>query len=707
MVVMSLFFVSGACSLVYQVVWTRKLALLFGVTSHAVSTDKQAFGGPLWLLAGATALCGFCGLAAEVIYTRLLAIVFLGTTYAFTTMLTAFLCGIGLGGAFAALLQRRLHKKNAFPLAGVILGLAAISLLLSLPWLAGLPDRFMEMQRSSGLAWDATLRATFFLAFLTLFPFTFALGVSFPLIIGVGGLWRSSVGSLVGLMNSSNTLGGVAGAIAGGFFLLPLLGSQSSLLLLGSLLIVGALLLIVSAPAVKTTSKGVMALVLLLAFGATFTILPADVNQALNKGYMPQDHQVLYMKEGAEGTVAVSGPADALEGEDRVLWINRVQATTSIERGVKMNRLQGVLPLLFEKECDQVLFMCFGSGITCGTLALSPFERIDAVEISPEVLTVAPYFDKDNLGVLYNPAVSFHIDDGRNFLLRTDRKYDVITFEPMPLALAGVSTFYTSEYYTLCRKHLTPGGMVSQWIPLHSNDPELVRSLVSTFIAAFPEYCAFFVNADLFLLGAEEPLKMHYARAMERLQDPVLAEALVKSGLGDLSEIMSCFLFDKEALDRYAAGARIMGDDRPWAEFMAPRLVYARRVPEAVDTLLPFISNPLDQIVPESITVEERESLEKRHNSRLLDFPALKEYYGGSMLDDKAADAFVASLEVDPNNLNARYYLKTIVLAQGSRFLQWGEFERVVNLCDKALRFMPTDEELKELQKQAELQLNS
>src|SRR5690606_22136229 len=135
-------------------------------------------------------------------------------------------------------------------------------------------------------------------------------------------------------------------------------------------------------------------------------------------------------------------PMDESAETNRVLWINRVQATTSIEKGVKMNRLQGVLPLLFDRDPKDVLLMCFGSGITCGTLALYDFGRIDAVDISPEVLAAAPYFEVDNLGVIQRPEVNFHIDDGRNFLLTTTERYDVITFEPMPLALSGVSTFY-------------------------------------------------------------------------------------------------------------------------------------------------------------------------------------------------------------------------------------------------------------------------
>ena len=38
-----LFFFSGACALIYQVLWLRQLSLIFGVTVYAASTVLAAF----------------------------------------------------------------------------------------------------------------------------------------------------------------------------------------------------------------------------------------------------------------------------------------------------------------------------------------------------------------------------------------------------------------------------------------------------------------------------------------------------------------------------------------------------------------------------------------------------------------------------------------------------------------------------------------
>ncbi len=664
---------------------------------YATDHARQDASAPLpgGILLAATAVCGFSGLALEVVWTRLLAIVFLGTTYAYTTMLTAFLCGIAAGGVCAAFVADRLSKRPG--VVGAVLMLLAACVVAMTIWTAGLPERFIEMSRAVRADWAAVSRGTFVLSFLTLFPMTFLFGFAFPLILRVYSTSDTRMGRNVGLVYGANTFGGVCGAIAGGFILLPRLGAHNAILAVSLLLFCAGAVLLWRLGGTTTRVKLTATVMLAALYGAAWMLAPDDVSQSLNVGYVPADHRVLFYSEGVEGTVVVSEPETALASEDRVLWINRVQATTSIERGVKMNRLQGVLPLLFERDYSDVLFMCFGSGITCGTLALYDFDRIDAVEISAEVLEAAPLFSRDNLDVLDNPKVRFHIDDGRNYLLRTEKQYDVITFEPMPLALAGVSTFYTREFYTLCLNRLRHGGVVSQWIPLHSNTPEVVRDLAHTFISVFPEYCAFFVNADLFLLGSNAPLQMHYRRARERLTSPELRNALADAGLGDVIEVMACYLLDNEGLDRFTRGAGIMSDDRPWAEFIAPRLVYERQVPQALRALHPIMTNPLDAVLSDSIGEEARTLLERRFQSRRQDMIALQDYYGSQMLDETVADGFIASLEIDPNNQNAQYYLKEIATALGNRLLRWHEYDRALALTERALAFLPDDKDLKAL----------
>lgn len=669
---------------------TRAAAADRGTPEAAAPRAAGDPGLPAWSGPAALAVfaaTGFAGLALEVVWTRLLAIVFLGTTYAYTTMLGTLLCGLALGGIAGAALGGRVRvTPGLLGCVTALYGLAVFDFMARLP---ALPGAYLALQRGAGGDWPTELWGAVWLCFARLFPPAFLAGMAFPLAVRLAGRAYASLGRDVGRLYMVNTLGGVAGAVSGGFLLLPLLGAHASLWWLGLGLFAAGAALWVADPSQRPAWRAGIAVVLALGFAGGQWRLPADVNAALNVGYIPPEHRVLSVREGVEGTVVVSEPATSVAGEDRVLWINRVQATTSIERGVRMNRFQGALPLLFDRDPKRVLFMCFGSGITCGTLALSPFERIDAVEISPDVIASAPLFAKDNLGVLERPNLRVHIDDGRNFLLTTRERYDLITFEPMPLALAGVANFYTRDYYELCRARLAPGGMVSQWVPLHSLSTDVVRALVATFAGVFPECTAWFVNADLFLIGSDRPLRIDYPRLTARLAAPALRGALADAGYGDVEEVVASFLLDAEGVAAFAAGAAALTDDRPWAEFEAPRLVYAREVPDSLAALQPLVGDPLPLVA--GADAPQRAALARRHASRVNDLAGLRQYYGGMSIDGGAVDQFEASLEMDPGNETARYYYRQIVRTQVERFLRWEQPEDVRRLLERAARHLPGD----------------
>lgn len=660
-----------------------------GKSIEAAPKTEQPPSKSAFPVIAAFAISGFCMLALEVLWTRLLIIIFLGTTYAYTTMLTSLLCGIALGGAVAALIADRVRGHRA--LFGGMLILNGVSCVLMLGWLAGFPARLLELQQSAGFAWDGIVYGMFVLSFAALFLPTFCSGMTFPLAVKAVSQDSERLGRDIGRLYSANTIGGVLGALAGGFLIIPVLGTHRGILCLAAMLALAGAWVLLSCPETLRWGKAVALTGGALLFAWALYRAPDDVNQALNAGYIPKEHHIIHYREGVEGTVAVSEPKGQSSGADRVLWINRVQATASIEKGVKMNRLQGVLPLLFDRDPQDVLFMCFGSGITCGTLALSDFAHIDAVEISPDVIEAAPLFATDNLGVLNRPNVQVHIDDGRNFLLTTRQNYDVITFEPMPLALSGVSTFYTREYYQRCLEHLKPGGLVSQWVPLHSLNLDVVESLTYTFTQVFPDYCAFFINADIFLIGSNKPLHLDYPRFQQRLAKPEIKTALERVGLCDQPEIIAAFLMDKPALDGFASGGQLMTDDKPWAEFMAPKLVYTSKVEDSLGALQLRTVSPEKILNTEGLPPETLQAIHRRHEAHVHDFVGLHDYYSGFTVGPGALNAFMYSLDIDPGDCNARYYLKQIAEAQGRQFLRWERYDEARTALEGALKYLPGD----------------
>jgi hypothetical protein len=106
-------------------------------------------------------------------------------------------------------------------------------------------------------------------------------------------------------------------------------------------------------------------------------------------------------------------------------------------------------------------------------------------------------------------------DDGRSFLGRTDQRYDLITSEPPPPMAAGVYRLYSAEYYRDALAHLTPGGWMTQWLPVYQMPREAVELAIRTFVSVFPHallYVGF--ESELILAGSAMPPDM--ARLVRR-----------------------------------------------------------------------------------------------------------------------------------------------------------------------------------------------
>src|SRR5581483_9660334 len=108
---------------------------------------------------------------------------------------------------------------------------------------------------------------------------------------------------------------------------------------------------------------------------------------------------------------------------------------------------------------DNVLVVCFGGGSTFRTSLLMG-AKVDVVELVSDVIRRAPFFQHDASKNLSRPGVGVFIEDGRNYLLRTEKTYDVIVVDGTPpLYSAGTVNLYTAQFMTLARAHLKPGGV--------------------------------------------------------------------------------------------------------------------------------------------------------------------------------------------------------------------------------------------------------
>ncbi len=188
-------------------------------------------------------LSGAAGLVYELVWTRQLIFVFGGTTYALTTVLVAFMGGLGLGSYLAGRWSRWIrHAGRAYGLLEIGIGLYALLLPVLLP-LAEPVYRALYLH-VAGQPWLLSAARFGISCTLLLLPTTL-MGATLPLLVvfsrGLGGGFGENVAKLYG----TNTLGAVFGTLATGFLLIPRLGlSLTSTVAAVTNLLVGALALV-------------------------------------------------------------------------------------------------------------------------------------------------------------------------------------------------------------------------------------------------------------------------------------------------------------------------------------------------------------------------------------------------------------------------------------------------------------------------------
>ncbi len=509
---------------------------------------------------------GFASLAYEVVWTRALLRYLYNSTYAFTAMLATFLAGLAVGSALhGAFLRGRRRPLFLFAAleAGVGFGFLGAALLFS-----HLPAITAAALGSSVItSFHDSLMTMFIRAALILFPAAVCLGATLPLATEICARTLSLLGKTVGRVYAVNTVGAIAGSLAGGFLLIPLLGMQGTLYLLVAINILLALLLVSAerAPLSQRVFAGSAITVVALAIAIA---IPSDLFRrtfGTNPG-----QSIIFYNEGVTDTVGVA----EWFGQRAILYDD--QRGTAGTNSYRENFLLGHLPMLLHPgKPKYVLHICFGVGNSLSAVAShDDLVRVDNVELSPHVLDAAKFFWTNN-GVLQNPKVRTIIDDGRNFTMASRDQYDVIMLEPPELFTAGVINLYTKEFYQDALARLAPDGLMMQWMNFVAAPLEDEKMFFRAFSDVFPSVTAWRLmeGGPLMLIGSRQPMTIDYQNLKKRMQEPKVHRDLQLSGYDDIDHFLALFVFDDAGFRAFDAGVRPVTDDHTQLDFSMPRLL--------------------------------------------------------------------------------------------------------------------------------------
>jgi spermidine synthase len=536
---------------------------------------------------------GFCALGYEVLWTRILTIVMSASVYSFATMLVAFLTGIALGSGVYGLIPKvfRVSDRGVgrsiswFGIVQVIIGVTA---LLVTVYIRDLPMNLMRLHgffQSIGISlFGVRMWSGFALAFSYMVVPTFFMGLAFPLAGKVHAQYRKVVGGAVGEILAYNTVGAILGAALSGFVLIYLFGIERSLQMLIVINIGYGILVFFSVRTSKIVNllvpSATLAALLFLALNNNalriwetkyFAIFRSNDLEAFDTPekirHALENTDVLYYGEGIE---AVVSSVKVKGGEQTFATNGRTEASTDLKDQQVMFALSH-LPMLLHKDPKKVLVVGLGSGMSLGAISVHPsVEEITLVELEPKVLGVARTFADYNHHVLDNPKVKIFFNDGRNFLMTTEEKFDVITADPIHPWFRGAGYLYTNEYFTLASEHLRPGGIVCQWLPIYELTPADLKSVVLTFRQQFKHTLLWLTHYDAELIGSNSPIIIDEAELGKRISEPLIASDLKRVMMGSATDLLSYFLMGTEGMKAFSQGGIINTDDNLYLEYSAP-----------------------------------------------------------------------------------------------------------------------------------------
>lgn len=508
-------------------------------------TDPAAGGAeapvsiPKWLPPAASALIGGAFMLMELTWYRMLAPLLGGSSYTFGLILAVALFGIAVGGLVYA------RTKIRATLTAFAITCSLEALFIAIPYAVG--DRLaivtLLLRPICRIGFGTSVAVWALVAAFVVLPAAIVSGIQFPLVIGLYGRGARHVGHDVGAAYLANTLGSIAGSIAGGFGLLPLLGALGSWKLvvvalsmgatvaalfgsrsdrppprrllagLGALACAPVLLLLASGPSAVWRHSGIGA----GRVDSSIESAGADVLSAFAEG---QARAVRWEEDGVESGVAIqqsSGLTFVVNGKADGHAL--IDAPTQV--------MGGVLAALLHGQPRSAMVIGLGTGSTAGWIGAIPtMDRVDVLELEPAIVRVARDCAPVNHQVLENPKVHIHLADAREHLRTTKSRYDLIFSEPSNPYRAGISSLYTLEYYRAAAARVAAGGLFVQWIQAYEVDGWAVATAIVTLRRVFDEVTVWqTMSGDLLLVARPERKPIDVDRLRELMREPYARDA--------------------------------------------------------------------------------------------------------------------------------------------------------------------------------------
>ena len=434
-------------------------------------------------------LTGLSSFIYEIGWLRMISMLIGSTTHSFDIMVSTFILGLALGGYFAKTLLFR-FKNLPITLATVqiLMGcFAMISIYLS--------NSFFELVRDSNnillrteSSYYIFLVFKYILCLLLLFPTTFFAGMTLPLITYFLNNYTRDE-QYTGSVYGWNTIGAILGAALGGLLVLPILQLKFTIAS-GAIIDIAVgfvLLAIYQKSKIRySVAAALSSLVIIPVFFYQLDsfLLLSSVYRANTR--IDPDTEI-YTRDGRTSTVSMRTNDNTL----LILSNGRGEAAISLtDKPIQAEYDQAApafIAMSMLNKSYNAAIIGMGSGMTAHYLLGDPLlNQLDLFEIEEEFYNVAKGFLPYNERVYTDKRINFIFDDARTSFHGQNKKYDLVVSQPSVIWVSGVSSLFTEQFYKNVDYVLKENGVLVQWLQLFELDRNLLYVIFKTINNVFP-----------------------------------------------------------------------------------------------------------------------------------------------------------------------------------------------------------------------------
>jgi spermidine synthase len=268
---------------------------------------------------------------------------------------------------------------------------------------------------------------------------------------------------------------------------------------------------------------------------------------------------MVFRAEGVQTTATVHYHAAG----HRILYLDGLHQANDTDGMVRVHAEIGHLPMVLHPSPRRALVVGLGGGVTAGAVTAHRAATVDIVELAGSVVEAAPFFSHVNGDVLRQPNAALRVDDGRNYLRMTPRRYDVLTADIIQPIHAGAGNLYSVEYFTLARRVLRDRGLMLQWIG--HRDELHYKLIMRTFLHVFP-HTTLWADGTL-MVGSLEPLRIDRESYERRSRTPDVLFGLSRVRLDTFDALLRRYTAGPDEMRRFVGQGPLLTDDRPLLEY--------------------------------------------------------------------------------------------------------------------------------------------